>query len=234
VGQRRASKTAAVINSNVSSKALKNIYTLDRDKKHKTRIHFKYPPIGTMRKMTPEKRVIYINEKFQKDLVKIKAKLNGQEFKLIGTKKKPRGIEIEIDQRTLKSILKLPFVDNSLTDDKEITRQSKTKANSYFCFKVIFQIQIEGKKKGIQIEERFTLVKADNCDKAEAKVKNEFKSYEKPYLNTYGQLVRWKFDFIEESYHTFISDNADFDKPVEVFSKLRTRRLKRKDVWSGV
>jgi hypothetical protein len=52
-------------------------------------------------------------------------------------------------------------------------------------------------------------------------------------LNPYGEMVRWKFDSIEESFHTFITDKDDFDKPVEVFSKLRTRRLKKENIWNG-
>jgi hypothetical protein len=207
---------------------------LNKDKKHKASFYFKYPPLGTLKKMTPEKRVAFIDDKFQKDLVKIKTKLNGQTFQLIGTRKKPRGIKIETSEQTLKSISKLSFINTSFSDGREAKKPGRIKENSYFCFKVIFQIQIEGKKKGVQtIEDRFILVKADNRDKAETKVKKEFKNYEKPYLNPYGQLVRWKFDSIEESFHTFIVDKNDFDKPVEVFSKLRTRRLKKQNIWSG-
>lgn len=112
--------------------------------------------------------------------------------------------------------------------------KKKHNGNSYFCFKVIFQVQVKGKKKGIQtIEDRFMLVKAANLEKAEAKIKKEFKDYEKPYLNPYGELVRWKFESIEESFQTFIVDKNDFNKPVEVFSKLRTRRLKKENIWNG-
>jgi hypothetical protein len=82
-----------------------------------------------------------------------------------------------------------------------------------------------------------TFSKAHHCAntnvEAEQKVRREFKNYEKPYLNPYGQMVRWTFDYIEESYHTYISDKDDFTKPIEVFSKLKGRRLKKENIWNG-
>jgi hypothetical protein len=214
--------------------SLKKILPLKKEKKHNASFYFKYPSLGTMKKMTPKERVSFIDNKFQKDLLKIKAKLNGQTFQLLGTTRKPRGIKIKASTQTVKKISKLPFINVSVTEGRERKKSQKINENSYFCFKVTFQIQTEGKKKGIQtIEDRFILVKADDWDKAETKVKKEFNDYEKPYLNSYGEMVRWKFDSIEETFHTIIRGNNDFNKPVEVFSKLRTRRLKKDNIWSG-
>jgi hypothetical protein len=178
----------------------------------------------------------FINEKFQKDLVKTKEKLKGHSFLLIGTKKKPRGIKIKTDKGTLEQLLKLPFVDSKLSGDNRPKKQNEYRGQSYFCSKVICGIQIEGQTKGLQtIEERFMIVKADNWEKAEAKIQKGFKDYEKPYINGLGQFVRWKFYFIEETYYTTIDDKNDFDNPegVEVFSKLRTKKLRKENIWRG-
>jgi len=184
--------------------------------------------------MTPKDRVTFIQDKFKRDLTRIEKVLTGQAFELIGTKRKPRGIKIKTNKKTLGLLKHLPFVSLTSIDNKADKKTKNRKETSYFCFKVIFQIQVEGQKKGNQtIEERFLLVNSDNWDKAEQNVRREFKKYEKPYLNPYGQMVRWTFDYIEESYHTYISDKDDFKKPVEVFSKLKGRKLKKENIWNG-
>ena len=205
---------------------------MDKDKRL-TSVYFKYPSLTTLRKMTPKERVTFIQQKFQRDLTRIEKVLAGQAFELIGTKRKPRGIKIKTNTKTLGVLKRLSFVSWTSIENKT-KREKKKNGESYFCFKVIFQIQVEGQKKGNQtIEERFLLVKSDTWDKAEQKIKLGFKEYEKPYLNPYGQMVRWTFDYIEESYHTDISDEDDFTKPVEVFSKLKGRRLKKNNIWNG-
>lgn len=174
--------------------------------------------------------MMFINSEFQKSLIKTKKKLDGHFFSLIGTKRRPRGIEIETDKQTLDLLLKLPFVDSRLSRDTRPQKRNDYNGPSYFCSKVIFRIEIEGQTKGLQtIEDRFIIVKADNWEKAEAKIRKGFKTYEKPYINASGQLVRWKFYFIEETYNTMIDNKNDFDNPegVEVFSQLRTKKLKK-------
>ena len=193
--------------------------------------YFKYPSLAVLKKLSPKERVAYIEKKFRNDLNKLEEKLKNDNFKVIGTKRKPRGIEVESNPGTLKTIQKLPFIDKSyITAKKNHVELSEP----YYCFKIILKIQVEGKLKGIQtVEEKFVLVKANSWHKAETKLKRDLKDYEKPYLNPYGQLVRWKFDSIEESYHTFITEKGDFNKPVEVFSQLSTRRMNAKDIWNG-
>lgn len=182
--------------------------------------------------MTPKDRVHYIQLKFQKDYQAIATRLAGHNYELIGTKKKPRGIKLKSGAPIINSILRLKFIDKSLITGVEVKKARP--GESYFCFKTIFQIQIEGKVKGVQTyEERFILVKAENLDKAEKKLRKEVKTREEPYLNAQGQLVRWKFESIEERYHTFIESKNDFDRPVEVFSKLKTRKLKKDNIWNG-
>lgn len=183
--------------------------------------------------MTPDQRVSFIKNKFQRDLGRITKTLSGQAFQLIGTKAKPRGIRIETTKQTLKSISKLPFIGWSFTD-RDKNKKSKLKEDSYFCFRALFQVQIEGRKTGIQtLEERHILIRADSESKAEIKVRKEFKDYEKPYLNPYGQLVRWKFESFLGSYQTFTLTEDRFDDPVEVFSTFRGRRLKKESFWDG-
>lgn len=184
--------------------------------------------------MTPKERVAYIKKKLRNDYISVTSKLTGYDFELIGTRIKPRGIKLRGDDKIINSILRLKSVEKSLSTGLSGKKLNTKIEESYFCFKVIFQIQIEGKTKGFQTyEERFMLVKADNWKKAEVKLIKEFKDREEPYLNSDGQMVRWKFESIEESYHTFINDKSEFDNPVEVFSRLRIRKLKKESIWRG-
>src|SRR5690348_8841189 len=107
-------------------------------------LYFKYPSFETLRAMTPKDRVTYIQKKFQKDYASIASKLMGHNFELIGTAKKPRGVKLIGNERTLATILKLKFIDKSLSIVPS-KKKSKIKVEEpYFCFRVIFQIQIEG------------------------------------------------------------------------------------------
>lgn len=199
-------------------------------------IYFKYPELRRLKTMTPKERTLFIEKKFQGYYRSVVTKLAGHDFELIGSKKKPRGVKVKYDNKLINSLVRLKFVDGSLSTGlgKRRNRTKRSVEEPYYCFKVIFQIQIEGKTKGLQTyEERYILVKADSWKNAEVKVNKMCRNNEEPYLNTYGQLVRWKFESIEESYHTFIGDKDDFDNPVEVFSKLRTRQLKKENIWDG-
>ena len=195
------------------------------------RIYFTYPSIRSIRHLTPQQRIDYISEKFRTSLETVTRLIGSDQFQLIGSKRKPRGIEIQRDKKTLRTIQGLKLFDFKLTTS--IKESSKTE-QPYFCFKAIFAIQIEGRNRGMQtIEERFVLVKAKTWKAAEAKVIRQFKKNEEPYLNPYGQLVRWRFESIEESYHTFIESGDDFESPTEVFSKLKKRRMSGINVWNG-
>lgn len=199
--------------------------------KPKVKLYFKYPSIRSIKLLNPQKRIEYISEKLRANLDAVTKKIGSDQFQVIGSKRKPRGIEIQSDKKTLAAIQKLKCFDSRLTSDN---KGSLNTFEPYFCFKVIFAIQIEGRKSGMQtVEERFVLVKARTWKAAEARVIRQFKKNDEPYLNAYGQLVRWKFESIEESYHTFIENAHDFDSPTEVFSKLKKRRMKDMNVWDG-
>jgi hypothetical protein len=99
---------------------------------------------------------------------------------------------------------------------------------------MIVQIQIEGQTTGMQLyEERFVLTKADTCTHAEKKVVKEMKDYETPYLNSSGEIVRWKLESIEDIYEVDLDRKNDFTESVEVFSKFKRRKFDKKNIWDG-
>jgi len=181
--------------------------------------------------MKPKERISFIQEKFQRNLKIIEKVIDKELYEIIGTKKRPIGIRIKTNPKIIKQIKKLSFIDLNF-----LKRESSNniKYESYFCFKVIIQIQIEGKIKGNQtFEERFILIQSNNFKNAKKKVIKSCKKDEKPYLNSFGQFVKWKLVRIEEPYITFLSKESNFKNPVEVFSELKGGRLREENIWNG-
>ncbi|MCZ8216959.1 MAG: DUF4288 domain-containing protein, partial [Cyclobacteriaceae bacterium] len=138
--------------------------------------------------MKPKERISFIQEKFQHNLRSIERLIDKELFEIIGTKKKPTGIRIKTNTKIFKEIKNLSFIDLTLFKRES---SNNIKYESYFCFKVIFQIQIEGKRKGNQtIEERFILIQSNGVKNAKKKVIKNCKNDEKPYLNSFGQFVK--------------------------------------------
>ncbi|MCU0351110.1 MAG: DUF4288 domain-containing protein [Flavobacterium sp.] len=180
--------------------------------------------------MKPKERVSFIQEIFQNNLNKVEKVIDKDLFEIIGTKKKPTGIRIRNNTKIINQIKKLKFIDLTFLKRESNT---KTKIKSFFCFKVFYQIQIEGKRKGNQtIEERFILIQSNDVKKAKMKVIKNCKEDEKPYLNTFGQFVKWKLVQIEEPYITYLPIKSNFKNPVEVFSMLKVRRLRKEYIWN--
>jgi len=59
--------------------------------------------------------------------------------------------------------------------------------------------------------------------------------YIQPYLNSHGRFVRWRIESFDDSYETEIKNVNDLNTPdgVEVYSKLRSRRLTKEKAWDG-
>jgi hypothetical protein len=95
-------------------------------------------------------------------------------------------------------------------------------------------IQVEGIIKGMQsCEDRYVLVKAPTFESAYKRVQKQEKEYGEPYLNSDLRLVRWKIESYDDCFSTDVTDINDFNsaKGVEVFSKLRTRKMLKG--WNG-
>jgi len=181
--------------------------------------------------MKPKERISFIQEKFQQNLKSVEKVIDKKSFEIIGTKKKPTGIKIKTNTKIIKQIKNLSFIDLNFLIKKS---SNNIKYESYFCFKANFQIQIEGKRKGNQtIEERFILIQSNDVKSAKKKVLKYCKNDEEPYLNSFGQFVKWTLVRIEEPYITFLSKESNFKNPVEVFSELKGGRLREENIWNG-
>ncbi|MBI3134645.1 MAG: DUF4288 domain-containing protein [Bacteroidetes bacterium] len=210
------------------------------DKKRLTdvSIHLKYPEIKGLIKYSPTERKNKIKQDLQNKLKKLIDKQPFTHYSVIGTKTKPRGVRTTISLFELRKISRLDFVQTIFINNVTHARKKRqpTKSFAFYCVRMTAAIEIEGRKKGLQtIEERFVLVKAHSFEDAYKKIEKQKKSYAEPYLNSSGELVRWKTESLDDCYLTDICTLEDLDNPegVEVFSALKNRRLTPERYWDG-
>lgn len=226
---------------------MKKIFDLDEwrfDKKMSNtkrtvsvRIHLKYIDLKKVINLTPKERTITIDKHLKNSFSKLLNKKLFDTYKLIGTSKKPRGVETIIHIKDIEQLANYSFVESvfisSVRGAKKIENPEPSR---FFCIKMTVAIQIEGLKKGLQTyEERYVLIKANSSDEAYKKLERQTKRYEKPYLNSQGQLVRWKVESLDDCYVTDIVNCDDLNEPegAEVFSVLKRRKLTSKRYWNG-
>jgi len=200
-------------------------------------IHLKYIDVKKVITLTPKERTIAIDKHLKDSFSKLLNTKLFDTYKLIGTVKKPRGVETEILLKDIGKLAERTFVEhifiNSVQGAKRIVTET---AHNFFCIKMTVAIQVEGAKKGLQTyEERYVLVKAKSSEEAYKKIERHSKHYEKPYLNAQGQLVRWKVESLDDCYVTDIVNSDDMNEPggAEVFSVLKRRKLTSKRYWNG-
>lgn len=104
------------------------------------------------------------------------------------------------------------------------------KQPAWFCVWGVVAIQIEGRRNGmVDVEDRLVLVKAFDVQNAQRRLQTEWARYAKPYMNPYGQLVRWKLISVRDVYAVG-PDNLD-PRGTEVYSRLRSERMKDAYRW---
>lgn len=121
-------------------------------------------------------------------------------------------------------------------DHAKKIRLDEVIADKYYCIKMTVVIDLEGLVARKQkIETRFVLIKAKTSDDAYEKLDKRRDEYTHRYLNSDGRFVRWKIDSFDDCYETDITCPEDLDKEegVEVYSKLKTRKVKSHHVWNG-
>ncbi|HEX4877190.1 MAG TPA: DUF4288 domain-containing protein [Chitinophagaceae bacterium] len=211
--------------------------TLETKRTAVVSVHLKYIDLKKVIHLTPKERTIAIDKHLKDSFSKLLNTKLFDTYKLIGTTKKPRGVETKIHLTEIEKLASYSFVEyifiNSIRGAKRII---KATSSSFFCIKMTVAIQIEGIKRGLQTyEERYVLIKAKSSEDAYNKIERRTKQYEKPYLNSQGQLVRWKVESLDDCYATDIINFENLNDPegAEVFSVLKRRKLTSKRFWNG-
>jgi len=104
---------------------------------------------------------------------------------------------------------------------------------AWHCVWGVVAIQVEGRRAGrIDLEDRFLLVKAYDSEDATNRLRREWERYATPYLNPYGYLVRWQLVVVKDVYA--LGDDEISDHGTEVFSRIRSVKMKPEDRWFGI
>lgn len=226
---------------------MKKIYDLDEWKIDKNvpdnmqiasvRIHLKYIDLKKVIQLTSKERIIAIDKHFRDNFHKLLRTASFDTYKLIGNKKRPTGVETTIIIKDIERLTRHSFIENIFINSVKGGKKTiKTEPARFFCIKMTVAIQIEGLKNGLQTyEERYVLIKAKTSDEAYKKIDRQKKKYEQPYLNSQGQLVRWKVENLDDCYATDIIGCDDLNNPegAEVFSLLKKRKLTKERYWNG-
>ncbi len=202
------------------------------------RVFLKYPDFKDLISLTPKERMKVIRKQQRMQYKEFVVNyLSDKTFTRIGSQIAPDGVETVCTKKELlkygkdKSVGHISIVEKSSTPEK-----IAEKLEYYYAVVVRFSIQLENKKKGLQsYEDRTLLMKAKNGKEAENKLQKSFKKYEEPYLNSRGEMVRWKFeafiDFYETTYQSLEDMLEDEEEGIEVFSIVKNRRLNKERAW---
>lgn len=216
----------------------KNI--MDRNRAVTLKLHLKHPDIEQLIPLTPAQR----NRKVNTQIIDIGNKLIKQfKFESYTWNKGDihfHGLEVKTSLEVCKKLLKLKQIEYLFIENMEgairIKRKSTPKLE-FYCVKMTVAIQVEKAKAGMQTwEERFVLVKAYSFDDAYDKVEKNAHNYlGPPHINSHGYLVRWKIESYDDCFHTFIDDIKELNSKegVEVYSRLRLRKMTKERYWNG-
>lgn len=201
-------------------------------RKVKLRAHIRYPRQRPLFPLSPDERKRKIDQTLKAKFELVKKCWPTNEFSVIGTKIRPSGIEGEVEAQAVFQLLKIKELADISIEAIQGRKRRITLNNrlQWFAVKEIFAIQVEGQRKGQQTyEERIVILKAKSFEDAERRALKEFKAYGEPYLNVYGEMVRWQFEKILD---VFSIAEDEFDpKGAEVYSLLKVRRMKPEYEW---
>ncbi|MFK7904158.1 MAG: DUF4288 domain-containing protein [Chitinophagales bacterium] len=216
-----------------------NIEELDRfGGSLNVRVFLKYPDFNDLISLAPKERMKAIRKQQRTQYKEFVVKyLPNKTFTRIGSKIALDGVEIECTKKELLTYGKDKSVGHlSIIEKNDGAKERVEELEYYYAVVVRFAIQLENKEKGLQsYEDRTLLMKAKSGEEAEKKLQKSFKKYEEPYLNSRGEMVRWKFEAFVDCYETIYQSLEDMledeEEGIEVFSIIKNRRLNKERSW---
>jgi hypothetical protein len=184
----------------------------------------RFPSVGALQRFTPKERAVRIRAHYRRLFERLRPLLPE------GTRpadREYRSCTCTVPARTYGKLRRHPSVRSLLLEDVPGRRRRKPRRPDleWFSVQARFATQLEGVTRGMQrVEDRIVMVRARDYQDAARRAQREFRDYEKPYIGATNLLVRRKFEKILDIYSL---PPVDFDgRPVEVFSKFRSRRLR--------
>ena len=199
-------------------------------------IHFrlKYPNKKDYCKLKPSSRITKIDSIYRNNYKLLQRQLKVK-CKSTGTHKRPSGLRCVLRFSDIESLDCKKIIEHTVIEKIEGYQKRKSKKRKIFIsIKVRIIIQVEGYTTGKQTyEDRIIIVKAKSTKSAKKKVIKGLKKDSKPYLNSDGRLVRWKFEKIVDVYETYFDKSKELNDKfgAEVFSVLNSRKLSQKNIY---
>jgi hypothetical protein len=199
------------------------------------RVHLAYPGYKTVLTHAPAARRREIARILREEFSALKRFLKDVPFEKIGSAVRPGGAKVDLPLDRVAALVREAFVGHVSIDAIEgFAKKEPEPTPGFWSIKARFAIQIEAEASGLQkYEDRIVLIRALDAEDAQKKLLKAFESYEAPYLNASGRLVRWKFETFLDAYCVSAYSAEDFlrEEGVEVFSELRNRKIKPEHVW---
>ena len=152
---------------------------------------------------SPSERHKYLNDRANRWVRSLQKRWPTDSFSVIPSVLIPTEIKSTVKARDVREIEKFREVSAIVIERIEGKRRRRkfNLAKEFYCVRAKVAIQIEGITRGNQTwEDRFVLVLASDFEDAEEKLEKEWKEYEAPYLNSDGQMVRWKLEEVVDVY----------------------------------
>jgi hypothetical protein len=187
--------------------------------------------VAALRHLRPTLRDATLREALANQLVRLRRRFPQVEFVSRGKRKPSWTIDGVLPARHVHELASTPEVSHVHLDTIEGRRKKpRRQGPRWFCVWGVVAVQIEERIKGlITLEDRLVLVRAQDEDDAQSKLQREWSRYAKPYLNPDGYLVRWQLVNVRDVYELF--ESTIDPRGTEVFSRLRTARLRPEHRW---
>ena len=193
-------------------------------------IQLRGPQLGPLKHLTPSQRNRSLAAHLKGSIAALTQGHHFTSFQPRSTRR-PWSIDAVSDARAFLALARSPHV-RSLSVSKVSGARRRTRAQGPLLFTVRARVvvQVEGQSRGMQtVEERFITVRASTEAEALRALRPMWRLYAEPYLNPYGQLVRWHLEEVLEVYRTY--DSQLSPSGTEVYSRLSSRRVNPGLVW---
>ncbi len=196
-------------------------------------------PDKVLKPLSPSERKQKNSAFLRENYKSLVASVSSKNFKPIGPKNSPAGIEGTFNSRELIALFKKNNIRDVCIRSIKGLKKSAHKRAQQEWYNVVcrYVIQIEKQNHGMQTHEiRHVLVKAKDFEQAEKKVWAEAKKYGNPYFNTDMEQVRWQLvEVIDvcsilDDYNTVDQFGEEF---VETYTKFESKRFDKKYYWDG-
>jgi hypothetical protein len=181
--------------------------------------------------LRPRARDMALRATLAKQLARLRLRFPQIQFVSRGTGKPSWTIDAVVPARRVRQLANAPEVRYVSLDSVEGRRKrSRPRVLAWFCVWGVVAVQVEGQKDGlVTVEDRLMLVRAWGREDAVRRLRRKWSTYAEPYMNPYGNLVRWQLVNVQEVYDIY--DDSIDPRGTEVFSRLRNVRFRSKHRW---